>query len=840
LHQLLMPFLSELGNLPGPQREALRVTFSMAGGRSPEPFLVCLSALTLFAHVAAERPLLVIVDDAQWLDQESAEALGFVARRLDVDRVAIMFSVREPSARRLPLEGVPELELTGLPEREARQLLTAVTASDVADHVSAQIAESVRGNPLALLELSAELSEAELAGRAALPDPLPLGDRIEARFLSQVRQLPPETQSLLLLAACDRYRDASLFWRAAARLGLDPEASVPAEERRLIAFKPEPAFRHPLIRSAVYHGAPLVERRRVHKALAAVIGPRTDPDRRVWHLAAAAPAPNETIAAELEALAERSGARGGYVARVDFLERAAALTPDRARRAERQLAAAVAALSAAQAIRAQGLLDEARPHLEGDLLQAEGLELHGRILAAQYRSLPEALAALIQAAHAFAPLDVARARNSLLLALDAALLMPPAARTEVARAARDIPLPEGVEPTVVDLLVDGWAADASGDYGTAAVLLRKALMLLRASNEVEHVQPAWFAAVSLADDEGLLALAARWVRIARDRGQPAPLRLALTMLGTYQFYAGRFEESEASAEEVESVSVATGNPRGSAGSSTTVWVLAKLGREAEARTAAAAAREFALATGMSADGVALDALVPLELGLRNYAAARDGARASLADDNPFTALVTSAYLVEAAVRTGEREIAHDAFVRLSARAEASGSRVAMGLLARGQALLADDDQAEASYLHSLELLQGTREPELAWSRLLYGEWLRGHKRHRDARMQLRQAFDSFDRMGMRAFAERARHELEATGERVSRQGEASRDGLSFREAQIAALVADGARNAEVAAHLFISPSTVDYHLRKVFRKLGVTSRTQLARHYLQVHNRASG
>src|SRR5215467_5179525 len=314
LHQLLLPFLGRLDLLPGPQRDALSTALGLRGGGPPDRFLVGLASLTVLSVAAAERPLLCVVDDAQWLDQESAAVLAFVARRLSVDAIAMLFAVQEPSERHVQLQGLPQLCVRGLPPADARQLLASAAPSKVGRGVSDQIITQTSGNPLALIELGREFSAEQLAGRAALPEPLPLGPSLEARFLRQVRCLPDATQTLLLTAAADPAGDPAVLWRAGERLGFGITAAGPAESQKLVTFGPPVRFRHPLIRSAVYHGAALMERKRVHAALAEATDPGAGADLRAWHRAEAAIGPDESVAAELEQAADRARSRGGWAA----------------------------------------------------------------------------------------------------------------------------------------------------------------------------------------------------------------------------------------------------------------------------------------------------------------------------------------------------------------------------------------------------------------------------------------------------------------------------------------------------------------------------------------------
>ena len=442
LHQLLVPFLGGLERLPGPQREALGSAFALIEGPAPNLFLVGLATLTLLADAAADRPVLCVFDDAQWLDRASANALGFVARRLLADRIGMLFAVRAPSDRLAALEGVSELAVGGLPDDDARELLASVAVGGLDQRTADRIVSETRGNPLALVELGVELSGRQLAGRSPLPEPLPLGRRLEERFLSRVRTLPSETQTLLLLASAQQQGDSGQLWRAAERLGVGREAADLPELDGLIAFEPRVAFRHPLMRSAVYQGASARARRRAHEALATVSDPERDPDRRAWHLAAAAVGPDEEVAAELERSADRARGRGGWASNAAFLQRSAELTPDAGLRAERELAAAQARLMAGDPAGARTLLEQADPQLADPLARAQARRLEGGIRLGTGQ-LGESAKILLEAALAFEPLDTDLARDTLLEALQAATVAGRFASSagvlDVLRAARDVP-----------------------------------------------------------------------------------------------------------------------------------------------------------------------------------------------------------------------------------------------------------------------------------------------------------------------------------------------------------------------------------------------------------------
>ena len=840
LHQLVSSFLSNLDRLPAPQRDALASAFGLMAGRPPDRFQVGLATLTLLADAASEQPLLCIVDDTHWLDLESAEVLGFVARRLVADRIALLFAVREPAERRVPLHGVPELHIGGLAADDVRSLLATILAGPLDGQVSERIINETDGNPLAILELTAELTPRQLLSAALLPDPLPIGNRLQQRFLRQVGDLPADTQTFLLLAAAEASGDPALVWRAANQLGLDGNAVVAAEAKRLFIVGPRIAFRHPLIRSAIYHGASPAQRRRMHEALAAASDAATDPDRLAWHRSAGAIAPDEDVAAKLSQAGERAQQRGGYASSAAFFARAAELTPDPVVKAQRLLAAAQSSLMAGAPDSAQAFLDEAMPGLRDPLQLALARSLEGGVRFALGQGGRTALM-LLEAARAMVPFDRDLARRSLLGALEAAVYIQPATTgpvlREIAGEAKAVPESAESPPSVVEVLLDGYAALITSGYPSGAPLLKQAIQRvldgeLDATDGLRWLGLVSLTAYELFDDAAIHSLATRWVRLAREHAALTILPMALAYLGGAELTAGRLKECEALAEQSLEISAATGNP-GMLGAASrgNAHLLAWRGNEAEARARAAAHLAYALEREQTSSVIlAHYALMILELGLGRYQAALENALPLHVDDPSVAGSWVLPNLVEAAARSGNHAAARQALTRLSERATASGTPLARGLLARSQALLAVDPEAESLYRESIDQLgRCSAKPELARSHLLFGEWLRRKGRRRDARDQLRTAHDMFASMGIEAFAERARVELLATGERARKRTVETQDQLTPQERQIACLVRDGARNQEIAAQLFISPSTVQYHLVKVFRKLGVSSRTQLAR-----------
>ncbi len=839
LHRFLLPFADHLERLPAPQREALRSTFGLVAGPPADRFLVALAVLTLLAEAASEAPLVCVVDDVQWLDPESAVVLGFVARRLYAERVMLLFAVREPAGDLPALAGLPEMSIAGLDEGAALELLASLVPGPLSPAVGARVVAETGGNPLALVEVARQLSPGQLAGVELLPEPLPVGGSLEEAFGRRVRRLPAEARLLLAVAAAEPVGSQALVWRAAGQLGIDPDAAASADLGGLAAIGSQVEFRHPLIRSVVYQTMPLRQRRLIHRALAAA-GDGSEPDRVAWHLGMAAAGPDEAVAARLEQAAGRARDRGGYAAAVMFLSRAAELSADECLRAGRLLAASEAALIAGQPVRAGALLEAATPKLGDPLGRAQARRLHGTIRCALGQA-GEASSILLAAVRALAPYDPRGARETLLEAAEAALFAgwsaSQAVMPEVAAAARAMPdVPES-EASAADLLLDGFVARAAAGYPAAVPLFRRAIALLSAG----ELSPAdglggfalgGIAAAELWDDQAQHTLASRWIRLARDQGALTALPAALNYGAFAEVTAGRFDAAAACTAERSEIITATGNPgiHGTAGVAE-LYQLAWRGHETDARRIASAIAREATNAGHVSQSIWVQlGLATLELGLGNYQAALQCVLGVFSDDHPFTGTHVLPDLAEAAMRAGEAGLADAALGRLTERALAAGTPLALGLLARSRALLVGDAGAEPLYREAIGHLGQCRAvPQLARAHLVYGEWLRRQRRRRDARDQLRTAHEMFTAMGAGAFAERARIELLATGERARQRTAGPGTELTAQEAQIARLVSEGGSNRDIAAQLFLSPSTVDYHLRKVYRKTGVTSRTQLAR-----------
>jgi DNA-binding CsgD family transcriptional regulator len=802
-------------------------------GEAPERFLVALAVLSLLAEVAEASPLVCLVDDAQWLDHASAQALAFVARRLLAERIAIVFAVREPSSLD-DLAGLPELALEGIPDDEARVLLTSGIPGRMDERVRERIVAEARGNPLALLELPRGLTAAQLAGGFGLPDAVTSAGSVEESFMQRVRALPPETQRLLLIAAAEPVGDVSLLWRAAEKLGIAGTAGRPAEEAALIEIGIRVRFRHPLVRSAAYHAAPLQERREVHRALAEATDPAVDPDRRAWHRAQAAAEPDEAVADELLRSAARAQARGGVAAAAAFLERAAELTPDPAGRGRRAVAAAQAKFDAAASDSALELLATAELAPLDELQRARLERLRAEIAFARTRGR-EAPALLLGAAQRLDPIDAELARETHLEAMAAAMFAgrlgdKPDVR-EAAEAALAAP-PAAQPPRAIDLLLDGLATRFTEGYPAGVPPLRRALEAFRQMDAPTAGEMRWLSlscrlAQDLWDDQVWHDLVTRELRVARDTGALSVLPLAATYRAALHVHEGAFGAASSLIEEADAITRATGTaPLKYASLMLAAW----RGNEVEGLELIEAGRSEATARGEGMGLAVIEwASALLYNGLGRYAEALAAAQRGCEHDDVGLCAWSFVELIEAGVRSGATDAAAEAFDRLSARTQASGTDWALGVEAGSRALLSDGADAERGYREAVERLARSRGVvHLARAQLLYGEWLRRENRRVDAREQLRAAHDSFSRIGADAFAERARRELLATGETARTRTADTLDLLTPQEAQIARMASDRQTNPEIGAKLFISPRTVEYHLRKVFTKLGVSSRKELS------------
>jgi DNA-binding NarL/FixJ family response regulator len=829
--QLCAPFLGLMDRLPQPQHGALDVAFGLRTGPAPDPFLVGLAILGVLAEAAEEQPLVCGIDDAQWLDSASARALAFVARRLVAEKIALVFATRELGDT---LSGLPELPVTPLERRDARALLESVLPAMLDESVLERIVAETRGNPLALLELPRGLSPTQLAGGFGLPATAPLAAGIESGYARRLARLPTDARRLLLVAAADPVGDPALVWRAAERLDIPESAAHTVESERLLTLSPRVVFRHPLVRSAVYGAAGLDERREVHRALAEATDPGIDPDRRAWHRAQATATPDEEVAGELERSAARAQARGGLAAAAAFLERAVALTPEPSRRAQRALAAAQAKSQAGAFDDALGLLETAESGAAVDgLLRARSHLLRGQIAFAARRG-SDAAPLLLAAARELEAVDPGLARATYLEALSAAIFAGRLAHggdvVEISEAAlAGPPPPETPQPS--DLLLQGLAVRFTEGYAAGTPLLKEALAGFQRATDLSpnDARWLWFAsliALYMWDDHAWTVLFTRQLELARRMGALPALVFALGTGTTVYAFFGELRTAAVLEEEHRAVCEATGiatNPVPRLG-------LASLrGREAEfvelIRTTVREAED-------RGEGIALTTAEFLNGGLYNGLGRYEAALTAVLPAERFctegTAIWTLTELIEAAVRCGQPDRARRALQRVQETTRAAGTDWALGIEARLRALLSDGDDADELYKEAIRRLARSRvRVQLARTHLLYGEWLRRQRRRLAAREQLRTAHELFTDFGVEAFAERARLELEATGERARKRTADTLDHLTPQETQIARLAAQGETNREIAARLFISASTVEYHLRKAFRKLDVKSRVQL-------------
>jgi len=837
LHQLLLLFMDRIPKLPEPQREAISQVFGLQRRKTPpDRFLVAMASLGLLASRTDGPPLLCLVDDAHWLDDDSAEVLSFIARRMYADSAAIVFATRDGAADVDRLTGLPQLPVDSLDPVSAGRLLESVVKGTLAPDVGSRIIASTGGNPLALIEAARELHADQLSGESPLPEPVPLGKKLERSYLSDVVALPPRTRTLLLAAAADPTGDPSVLWRAGAELGFAADAAEAAEERQLLAIRDTVKFRHPLIRSAIYYGAPLSQRTRVHAALAAVTGDLGNAELRAFHLAAAATEPDEEVAAELEQAAERTRDRGGWTSSSTLLAHAATLTVDLPARSRRLLAAAEASAMAGSPARAQALLDEAAAY------RADRRH-NGQIQRAQARihrlmgEPAQATNALLEAARELGPVDIRLARDILVEALvqaqiSDALAPRGATRRSVAEAVRALPLPEQVPATTGDVILEADTAVHLEGLAVATPLLKEAIAAASSENSTAAELFQWLAAACsyatiLGDDIALHELARRMETEARRQGTVIPMALALSHSALSELIAGHLAEAErffdqrAALEEARGANIYLG----------ALLVAAWRGEVDTARQLLKAVDEHAAGTGQGYQLVFRDyANAVVELSQSRYQEAYLSLKDRIGEEvcQLKFAVVD---MVEAAVRCGMDDNAAELTERLRRLAERTPVPGLLGDLARARALTCDaPEQAEQLYLEAIEHHRNTRGPgRRARSHQLYGEWLRRERRTKEARSQLRTAHQLFEEMGAHGYAARTAQELSAAGDPVEPRDTARPgDQLTAQEARVAHLAAAGATNTEIAVQLFLSVHTVDYHLRKVFRKFDVHSRRELA------------
>ncbi|MCU1352766.1 MAG: ATP-dependent transcriptional regulator, MalT-like, LuxR family [Acidimicrobiales bacterium] len=821
LHRLCVGLSDRVDQLPDPQREALGLAFGLSARGVPNRFFVGLAVLRLVSDVAADKPLICVVDDAHLLDRPSMHVLAFVARRVRSERVALAFAVRDRSEE---LAGVPELVVEALSGAESRALLSSAVPGPLDVRVRDRIVAESQGNPRALLELPLALTPAELAGGFGVPATRPAASQAAEPLASRLDGLPPETRQLLLVAAAEPEGDPVLLWRAATRLGLDLGAASRAESEGLLRFAERVTFVRPHLRSAVYRGASPADRRRVHRALAEALDPDDRPDRRAWHRANASLAPDADVADDLEHAAGFARERGGAAAAAAFLERSARLTPEPGRRATRALTAARAKLLAGAPNAADDLVTTASAGPLSEVDQARVAQLRAGVAVTLRREI-DAPARLLRAATALAPLDVPLAREVYLQALEAALFGHGTSLglIETAEAARTAP--PTANPRPVDSLLDGLAALFTDGHPAARPALRRAVDGFQLQDETRWLSLACRAAAELWDDEATRALARRHVRLARAAGTLVELPIALDYLAALQVHAGDFSGASGLLDEADAVAGATGHRRGAHTSllfaawcgdeartaellDTSVRDVNERGDERQHTHPRYAPAVLSIALGRYRDALDL-------LGRRH--AGGDGLRCWVLPE-----------LVEAAARSGEHEVARSAVEKLSERTQLGGTDWGLGIEARARALVCDDSVAEPRYREAIDRLGRCGAwAHVARAHLLYGEWLRRQRRRIDAREHLHTARDMFSNMGAGAFAARAGRELLATGERSRKRTVDTAAHLTAQEAQVAGLARDGRSNPEIGALLFISSRTVEYHLRKVFTKLEIRSRVEL-------------
>jgi DNA-binding CsgD family transcriptional regulator len=816
-----------LERLPEPQADALRSALGLSAANLPDRLLVGLAVRSLLGEAADARPLICVVDDAQWLDAPSARALGFVARRLDALPVGLVFAVRE---RRDELAGLRDVEVEGLSPMEARSLVDRALPGPFDPEVRATIVRETQGNPVAVAETLRRFSPVAIAGGFGSPTAIALPTAMEESLRRLLEPVPVETRVLLLVAAAEPLGSPRLLWRAADILGVPATAADHAGAAGWLRSGALVAFGHPGMRAAVYRAAPPEERRRVHRALAQATDPETEPDRRAWHQGEATALPDEDVAAELERAAGSAQAIGGLMAGAAFLARAAMLTPEPARRSERSYAAGRAMLAAGAADEALELLARAEPQL---LEKREGARLEQllvRVVAAQ-RGASEALALLLSAAQRLTSLELGLSRETYLEAFQAAIhaghLCSAAELAQAASATATVPPPPG-PARAADLLLDGLTALFSAGYPAAVPVLKHGLQKLELESETRWHSLGATIAADLWDDRTARVLATRQKELALRDGAMRALRQSLSTLAELSVHAGEFAVA---ADLIEQASAITAGPVIADPSGAPLMLAAFRGAQAEATQLIEAAIEHATLRGEGRlIAIAEEMAAVLHNSLGNYRDALTAAQRAAEHEQLGISDRALAELIEAAVHCGEQKIGEVALARLSVRARLSATDWALGIEARSRALLSEAHIADELYRSAIDLLgRCSVTTALARAHLLYGEWLRREGQRVQARQQLHTALHMFTAMGAQAFAERAQREILASGERLHKHPVEPSTQLTSQEAQISQFARDGHSNPEIAAKLFISPRTVEYHLRKVFMKLGIRSRNELHR-----------
>jgi DNA-binding CsgD family transcriptional regulator len=828
LHSLIWPIIELLPRLPGPQREALAAALGLAPAGGADRFLVSAGVLSLLAAAAEDRPVLCLVDDAQWLDVPSAGSLVFTARRLGAEGIAILFAAREGDRRRLDAPGLDELVLPGLDSEWAIELLDR-GQRELAPSVRERLLADAAGNPLALIELPACLSDAQLSGRARMPDAIPLSSRLQLAFRQQIERLPRDTRSALLLAAADDGGELGDILAAAAALHLPEDALDAAERAGLIETDDARlTFRHPLIRSAVYEAATSGERRRAHGALAESCRGDEHADRRLWHLAVATLAADEELAGRLEAAAERSQLRGGHASAATAFERAASLSETESARGRRLAAAARAAYVAGQMDRASDLVNRALPIAD----RAERPQLLGLrgVIDGDAGLLPDAVRTVLE--------GIALSEDpseSLELLLEACLMETYIGDTErlaaICRLASEFEPATDVDRFIVILLSAG-AAELEGDFKRAERLSAEAIELAERLGDARCLIWASVVAGRAGTQGDGLACANRAVRIARERALVATLPYALQAQAAQLLGLARFDLVYSTAEEGRRLARDIGQPWIASMNVSYLSIVDAL-RGAEQLVHARNDEQQALVASSGPSRLAGNVAYAqglLELGLGRPSEALERLLVPINTVRPQSnPIVVRAVpdAVEAAMRAQRLDEVTTEFLAFESWVERFPHPARQAALARCRALI-DESGAERHFVDSLRLADAVSPFDRARTELLYGEWLRRNRRRIEARVQLRSALDSFEQLGVTPWAERARAELRASGETARRRDPSTRDQLTPQELHIAGLAAHGLTNPEIGAQLFLSPRTIDYHLRKVFTKLRISSRAELA------------
>jgi DNA-binding CsgD family transcriptional regulator len=829
LQRLLWPLTSRLDSLPTPQRDALGAALGAAPGEG-ERFLAYLGTLTLLAEAAEESPVLVIVDDAHWLDDASAAALLFTARRLQDERVALVFAARDGDARQLDAPDLPALAVGGVTGADAAAILGTRLDQDVDQGVLEQLVGATGGNPLALVELAAQLSTDQLCGRASLPDPLPLTGGVERAFLDRYRRLSDPAQRLLMVAATDDTSRLAVVSDAAAHLGADEAALDEVERAGLIRTENDlVSLYHPLVRSAIYSAATTAQRRAAHRALADALS--GDPDRRAWHLAAAADRPDEDVVAALDGVAERAAARGGHEAASAAWARAAELTVSGGDRGRRLFSAASSAWLGAHPARAAALAQSAAAEVTEPVLRARLLTLQGQI-EWNTRSLDDGYDFILQAVQSAAGADAAMAQQLAMLAASLAGFGARSPRRVDLTALVPEPGPDApVRTRAASALLRGFSATASRDWGEAAQRFRAAFTLLDAEPLDDHVlQPnLGVAAFLIDDDERGLRLHEQQLTAARRSGALTMVEHALTRGAQFQISTGAWAQAANAAAEALPLTASTGHPGLTALPTAELALVAALrGDEAaEQHLASVAAIRERHAVGIAEPLV--DDFAHWARGLRESTQPAMALHHLEQIRSPWIRRMAAIDRLETAARADRHDLARAWADELEEFACATGVHAATAALEHGRAVLAVGDHAEQHFRAALDAHAGSlRRPDRARTELAYGEYLRRARRRVDARAHLRAALTLFEELGAGPWVERATQELRASGETARKRDVSTATELTAQERNVTALVRQGLSTRDVAAQLFVSPRTVDFHLRNVFSKLGVTSRGELA------------